>query len=83
MSCGRMMRRAIMTRVLAFIIMLLAAPSAVLGGGPLVITTTGVPVGWNTAKPVPYYTDRGGLGSLSNAQAVALVTTLFSRWPWP
>ena len=39
-----------------------------------------MPVGWNTATPVPYYTDRGGLGSLSNADAVALVKTLFARW---
>ena len=54
-----------MARILAFIVMLLTAPGVALGGGPLVVTTDGVPVGWDTANPVPYHTDQGDLGSLS------------------
>ena len=69
-----------MTRVLAFLVLVLAVPAALLAGGPLAVTTNGVPVGWNPATPVPYYTDRGALGSLSNTEAVALVKTLFARW---
>ncbi len=69
-----------MARILAFLVMLLTAPGMALGGGPLAVTTDGVPVGWDTANPVPYHTDQGGLGSLSNTDAVALVETLFARW---
>ena len=69
-----------MARILAFLVMLLTAPGMAIGGGPLAVTTDGVPVGWDTANPVPYHTDQGGLGSLSNTDAVALVETLFARW---
>src|SRR2546425_995299 len=51
--------RGNMARILALIVILLAAPGVALGGGPLVVTTDGVPVGWDTASPVPYHTDQG------------------------
>jgi hypothetical protein len=59
---------------------LLAAPGAVRAGGPLVVDADGRAVAWHTAGPVPFATDRGPLGVLSNAQAVALVEQLMGVW---
>jgi hypothetical protein len=50
------------------------------GGGPLVVDTAGGGVGWDTTGPVPYRTDRGGLGVLAPVEAVALVDALFDVW---
>jgi hypothetical protein len=58
----------------------LLAATAVHAGGPLVVATDGGAVGWNTSAPIPYRVDRGGLGVLSNADAAALVGSLFGRW---
>ena len=43
--------------------LLVAGPAQ--GGGPLVVDVNGTPVGWETQTPVPYHTDQGGLGLLS------------------
>ena len=60
--------------------LLLLLPAAARAGGYLAFDTTGVPVGWSTAGPVAYHTDQGGLGTLSQAEAVALVAELFGVW---
>ncbi|MCI0528934.1 MAG: hypothetical protein L0Y56_15970, partial [Nitrospira sp.] len=50
-------------------------------GGPLVFnTSTGAPFKWSTQSPIPYRTDFGNLGSLSNSSATALIDTIFQRW---
>ena len=71
-----------MLRVVFFIglVVWLLAVSPAQGGGPLVVATDGMPVGWETQTPVPYHTDQGGLGLLSNTEAVALVNSLFDPW---
>lgn len=67
-------------RVLVCFSVLWLVPKAASGGGPLVVATDGTPIGWASANPVPYHTDQGGLGLLSNAAAVARVGTLFQPW---
>jgi cysteine-rich repeat protein len=59
---------------------LLGLSAAAQAGGPLVTTTNGVAVGWDTAAPLRYFTDRGRLGYLTNDDAVAVVGTLFETW---
>ncbi|MGH7893295.1 MAG: hypothetical protein ACREQL_01425, partial [Candidatus Binatia bacterium] len=47
--------------------------------GPLVVNGAGTPLVWAT-QPVPFNPDRGPLGTLSNAAAVALVAGNFGVW---
>jgi len=49
-------------------------------GTPQAVTPSGKEVAWRAGTPVTYHVDQGALGSLSNAQAVALVDELFSLW---
>lgn len=59
-------------------LLLSAAASVALAGGPRIVDeTSGQPVVWNTVGPVDYQVDLGPLGSLSNSQAVALVQEAF------
>lgn len=51
-----------------------------LSGGPLVLTGDGTPAAWDPDTPVPYSTDRGGMGGLTEADAVTLTASLFGRW---
>jgi len=67
-------------RALLAIVALALAGGAARAGGPLVVTTDGVPVGWDTTSPIPYHTDLGTLGVLSNASATAMVDRLFGTW---
>lgn len=70
----------VMRHLLMVIAVLLVVPTIALGGGPLVVTSNGVPAVWDTAHPVPYHTDRGGIGLLSNTEALTLVATSLGRW---
>lgn len=45
---------------------------------PIAVTSTGTPYKWNS--PIIYTVDGGNLGSLSNADANALVVQAFSKW---
>lgn len=78
-------------RVLLSLILLsygFSIPQGALGGGPLVVGGTfgvdGQPFTWNLASfpngQIPYRTDGGALGNLSNAQANALVQSMFQVW---
>jgi len=75
------MRRIIfVTQILMCFSVLWSIPETAHGGGPLVAATDGTPVGWDSTHPVPYHTDQGALGLLSNADAVARVEALFQPW---
>jgi hypothetical protein len=47
--------------------------------GPLLVNGAGAPVVW-TAGPIPFNPDRGPLGMLDNASAVATVASSFGVW---
>jgi uncharacterized protein (TIGR03437 family) len=49
-------------------------------GTPQAVTPSGKEVAWRAGAPITYHVDQGPLGSLSNAQAVALVDELFALW---
>ncbi len=49
-------------------------------GTPQAVTPSGTEIAWRAGTPVTYHVDQGALGSLSNAQAVALVDELFAIW---
>ncbi|MFN7927801.1 MAG: hypothetical protein U0Y68_07620 [Blastocatellia bacterium] len=49
-------------------------------GTALAITPSGNAVAWRAGTTVTYHVDQGPLGTLSNAQAVALVDELFGIW---
>jgi hypothetical protein len=49
-------------------------------GGPLIVTKNGTPYAWDTSRPVTFTPDQGKLGSLANADAVALTNELFQVW---
>ncbi len=66
-----------MTRVALLLAVALATP--VRAAGPLIVSGSGAPLVW-TANPVPFNPDRGPLGALTNAQAVAAVTSNFAVW---
>ena len=69
----------IIVRILALAALLLNS-TAVFSGGPLVVDTNGRAVVWSSAVPVSYHTDLGGLGFLSQSEAVALTKALFDPW---
>ncbi len=69
-----------MRRVLAGVLVLLGSWTVALAGGPLVASTDGTPVGWNTSAGVPYTPDLGALGLLSRSEAVRLTRDLFHVW---
>jgi len=59
--------------------------SAAPAGGPLAVGgpslgTAGLPLVWSTAAPIRYWTDGGGLGILTNAQANDMVQRMFRVW---
>ncbi len=54
--------------------------SPVQAGTALAITPSGNAVAWRAGTTVTYHVDQGPLGTLSNAQAVALVDELFGLW---
>lgn len=50
-------------------------------GGPLSIDTSGEPMTWGTAAPIPYRTDGGPLSiDVTNAEARARVAAMFDVW---
>jgi hypothetical protein len=56
---------------------LAAAPAR--AAGPLLVNGAGAPLAW-TASPVPYNPDKGSLGALGNAAAIANVAANFAVW---
>lgn len=67
----------------AIALLLATAARPAMAGGPLIYSTTGAPVGWSTASPIPYETDEGPLGTKSNADAIDLVNLYFFLWQVP
>ncbi|MCG8608111.1 hypothetical protein MJD09_24385, partial [bacterium] len=49
-------------------------------GGYILISNTGIPYRWDPVIPVPFNPDRGSLGTLSNAEALAVVIESFDHW---
>lgn len=77
--CGRVLLSLILLSYGA------SVPPSALGGGPLVVGgsfgVSGQPFTWDLSSgPIPYRTDGGGLGNLTNAQANALVQSMFQVW---
>ncbi len=75
-------RRSNGTRAVGLFLLtvLLLSSHVGLAGGPFVITNDGVPQVWGTEHPVPFHTDLGPLGLLTNAEAIALVKEAFQVW---
>jgi len=75
-------------RAFAVVSAILFLSSTTFAGGPLYIAGTGFssaaqghPLLWDNTKPITYRTaSAGGLGKLTNAQAVQRVQQLFSNW---
>ena len=70
--------------LLVLSVVLAAAMTPVRAGGPLYVTGVesaqpGRPYRW-ALNPVPYKTDRGGLGYLSNTEANSMVSEAFQVW---
>ena len=53
----------------------------VYAGGPLLLRSPGVPFLWpNGGRMIPFNPDQGGLGPMTNAEAVAQSTAAFKAW---
>ena len=77
------MKRAATRIVICCLLGLAVAPEfkPVIGGGPLVLRAPGQPIVWpNGGANIPFNPDRGGLGPLTNAEAIALTTAAFNTW---
>lgn len=69
--------------VLLLLILLLGGLQSavpVQAGTPLAVTPSGNLVTWRAGTTITYHVDQGPLGTLNNAQAVALVDELFGIW---
>ena len=73
------MKRGHAIGIFALTVLLLSSHAG-LAGGPFVINNDGVPQVWSTAQPVPFHTDLGPLGLLSNEEAIALLEEAFQVW---
>jgi hypothetical protein len=72
--------RAALRPVCVLAMVLFFAPSA-FAGGPLEVCRPGTPYAWpNGGLNIPWNPDRGNLGPLTNAQAVAFVGLAFGQW---
>lgn len=67
-------------RAASLVLLTMCAARGARAGGPLLFSSDGTPVGWNTAAPVHYYTDQGSLGLLSNSAVLAEVDQYFDAW---
>ena len=68
-----------MTRRLALLALAVGLAAPARGAGPLIVNGAGAPLLWAT-MPIPFNPDRGTLGTLDNATAVANVTSNFAVW---
>ncbi len=67
--------------VFGAIALLLLTSVQVYAGGPLLLRAPGAPFLWpNGGRMIPFNPDQGGLGPLTNAQAVAQSTAAFQAW---
>lgn len=67
--------------VLGSVTLVLFAAVHSFAGGPLILRAPGAPFLWpNGGTMIPFNPDQGGLGPLTNAQAVAQTTLAFQRW---
>jgi hypothetical protein len=65
----------------AFVLALLALSAVAEAGGPLLLVGPGQPFRWiNGGVAIPFNPDLGGLGPLTNAQAVAQTAAAFGAW---
>ena len=61
------------------VFILASAPAE--AGGPLILRAPGAPFLWpNGGRNIPFNPDQGGLGPLTNAEAVAQTTAAFQAW---
>jgi hypothetical protein len=51
-----------------------------MAGEPLIISSTGAPYKWDNSAPLPFHPDGGGLGLLSNVEAVTMTAESFQIW---
>jgi hypothetical protein len=74
------MRASVPAVLLLVLAVLLVSPAR--GGGPLYVNPSLMPpvIAWDPAQPVGYHPESGGLGTLSNGQARALVDRSFQVW---
>ncbi|HEX4946205.1 MAG TPA: hypothetical protein VFZ34_06065 [Blastocatellia bacterium] len=59
---------------------ILPADRSVQAGTSLAVTPSGKEVAWRAGTTITYHVDQGPLGTLSNAEAVAMVDQLFGLW---
>gem|GEM_PF-1658301 len=68
-------------RIASFIVVLvMVAALPVRAAGPIGLTSTGAIPRWDSSAPVEYWSDRGTLGTRSNAAATQLVEQSFGVW---
>ncbi len=65
--------------VLAAVVLLAGLTRPTLAAGPLFVNDAGTPLVWTT-RPVPWSSDRGGLGVLDETSAHQLVEDAFAVW---
>jgi hypothetical protein len=71
--------RLLILLILAIELFIIRIPS-LSAGGPLAVTSTGIPYVWDNTSAISYYPDMGGLGMLDNTEAVNLVQKAFDAW---
>jgi Big-like domain-containing protein/VCBS repeat protein/FG-GAP repeat protein len=75
-----MMRLHALTATILTLALATCLAPAARAGGPRAVNGAGQPLVWSTAAPIPYNPDPGPLGTLTNAQARALLASAFSRF---
>ncbi|MFQ5605932.1 MAG: hypothetical protein ACE5HS_21895 [bacterium] len=74
------MNKKIHNIILIVVVLQITFVMNLFSGEPLILTTTGDPFKWDNSSPIQFNPDGGGLGSLTNAEAVTVTSDAFQAW---
>jgi hypothetical protein len=66
--------------MVVLLLSMVGCPGTAWAGGPVAAGTDGLPMSWDTSRPIRYQVDLGGLDTRSHETAVSIVQAAFRSW---